>query len=315
MTDSQQRRVADAVRRLRRRLVLRRRDEPPDGRRHRRPGQHGADPELRERLRGPQEQAPQLARRRALRRAARPRPEPARCTTPTSSRRRRPAGTRSGRAAPTYAGKVSIYDSSDLHRRRGAAPDDDAARSRHQEPVPAQRRPVRRGDRPARDSSATPAPCTGARYSDQIASYAAGDVVIGTSWQFQVNLLQAESQPIAAVLPDEGSTGWSDTWMIATKAKHPNCMYMWMDHMASAEANGQATVWFGEAPTSQAGLRLRRDPLARSLRADARDRRGLLRQDLVLDHPAGRLRRRRTRPRPARTRTPGSRPGPTLRGA
>jgi putative spermidine/putrescine transport system substrate-binding protein len=39
--------------------------------------------------------------------------------------------------------------------------------------------------------------------------------------------------------------------MIATKAKHPNCMYMWMDHMASAEANGQATVWFGEAPTSQ----------------------------------------------------------------
>ncbi len=29
-------------------------------------------------------------------------------------------------------------------------------------------------------------------------------------------------------------------------------MYMWMNHMASAEANGQATVWFGEAPTSQA---------------------------------------------------------------
>jgi len=89
-------------------------------------------------------------------------------------------------------------------------------------------------------------------YSDQIASYTAGDAVVGTSWQFQVNLLQAEDQPIAGVLPDEGSTGWSDTWMIASKAKNPNCMYMWMDHMASAEANGQATVWFGEAPTSQA---------------------------------------------------------------
>ena len=38
--------------------------------------------------------------------------------------------------------------------------------------------------------------------------------------------------------------------MIAKNAKHPNCMYKWMDHMASAEANGQATVWFGEAPTS-----------------------------------------------------------------
>jgi putative spermidine/putrescine transport system substrate-binding protein len=89
-------------------------------------------------------------------------------------------------------------------------------------------------------------------YSDQVASYAAGDVVVGTSWQFQVNLLQAEGSPIAGVLPDEGSTGWSDTWMIAANAKNPNCMYQWMDHMASAEANGQATVWFGEAPTSQA---------------------------------------------------------------
>ena len=89
-------------------------------------------------------------------------------------------------------------------------------------------------------------------YTDQVASYAAGDVVIGTSWQFQVNLMQGEGQPIAGVLPDEGSTGWSDTWMIAKEAKNPNCMYLWMDHIASAEANGQATVWFGEAPTSQA---------------------------------------------------------------
>ncbi len=87
-------------------------------------------------------------------------------------------------------------------------------------------------------------------YSDQVTSYAAEDVVIGTSWQFQVNLMQGEGEPIAGVLPDEGSTGWSDTWMIAKGAKNPNCMYLWMDHMMSAEANGMATVWFGEAPTS-----------------------------------------------------------------
>jgi putative spermidine/putrescine transport system substrate-binding protein len=89
-------------------------------------------------------------------------------------------------------------------------------------------------------------------YTDQVQSYTAADVVIGTSWQFQVNLMQGENQPIAGVLPNEGSTGWSDTWMIASKAKNPNCMYMWMDHMMSAEANGQATVYFGEAATSQA---------------------------------------------------------------
>jgi len=53
-------------------------------------------------------------------------------------------------------------------------------------------------------------------------------------------------------MPEEGSTGWSDTWMMATKAANPNCMYLWMNHMMSAEANGQATVFFGEAATSVA---------------------------------------------------------------
>ena len=99
------------------------------------------------------------------------------------------------------------------------------------------------------------------------------------------------------------------------KAKHPNCMYMWMDHMASAEANGQATVWFGEAPTSQAACDYAETLSPGPLRTDPRDRRGVLRAR------SGTGPRRRptaptpTRPRPARTRTPGSRPGPTLRGA
>jgi putative spermidine/putrescine transport system substrate-binding protein len=88
--------------------------------------------------------------------------------------------------------------------------------------------------------------------TDQVQSFGSGDVAVGTTWQYQVNLLQGESAPVQAVLPDEGSTGWSDTWMIAENAAHPNCMYLWMNHMMSAEANGQATVWFGEAPTSQA---------------------------------------------------------------
>jgi putative spermidine/putrescine transport system substrate-binding protein len=86
--------------------------------------------------------------------------------------------------------------------------------------------------------------------ADQVSSYTAGDVVVGTSWQYQANLLTADSQPIAAVLPDEGSTGWSDTWMMAANAAHPNCMLLWMNHMMSPEANAQATIWFGEAPVT-----------------------------------------------------------------
>ncbi|MGH2462521.1 MAG: extracellular solute-binding protein [Candidatus Limnocylindria bacterium] len=86
--------------------------------------------------------------------------------------------------------------------------------------------------------------------AEQIQSFAAEEAVVGTTWQYQAN--QLTDSPIAVTLPDEGSTGWSDTWMIASDAANPNCMYMWMNHMASAEANAEATVWFGEAATSDA---------------------------------------------------------------
>jgi putative spermidine/putrescine transport system substrate-binding protein len=88
-------------------------------------------------------------------------------------------------------------------------------------------------------------------YAAQISSYAAGDVVLGTTWPLQNQLLQADEVPVEAILPDEGSTGWSDTWMMHAEAANPNCMLMWMNHMMSAEANAMATVYFGEAATSQ----------------------------------------------------------------
>jgi putative spermidine/putrescine transport system substrate-binding protein len=88
--------------------------------------------------------------------------------------------------------------------------------------------------------------------ADQVTSYATGEVEVGTTWQYQANLLASDeaAPPIEAILPDEGSTGWSDTWMMAKNAAHPNCMLKWMDWMMSPVANAQATVWFGEAPTS-----------------------------------------------------------------
>ncbi len=85
---------------------------------------------------------------------------------------------------------------------------------------------------------------------EQMQSFTSKDSLAGTSWPYQANLLT--DQPIGQTIPSEGATGWSDTWMISSTAKHPNCMYMWMDWMASPDANAQATVWFGEAPTSAA---------------------------------------------------------------
>jgi putative spermidine/putrescine transport system substrate-binding protein len=53
---------------------------------------------------------------------------------------------------------------------------------------------------------------------------------------------------VQTVVPKEGATGWSDTWMISSKAKHPNCMYKWMDYIVSPSANAQVAEYFGEAP-------------------------------------------------------------------
>jgi putative spermidine/putrescine transport system substrate-binding protein len=87
----------------------------------------------------------------------------------------------------------------------------------------------------------------------QVDAFTKGDMVVGTTWQAQVNTLTAAKAPIKSTLPKEGSTGWSDTWMVSSKAKNPNCMYMWMDYIISPVPNATATVYFGEAPVSPEG--------------------------------------------------------------
>jgi putative spermidine/putrescine transport system substrate-binding protein len=89
--------------------------------------------------------------------------------------------------------------------------------------------------------------------TDQITSFGSGDMLAGTSWQYQLNTILADDPdaPVAATLPDEGSTGWSDTWMIAKDAEHPGCMYRWMNWMLEPATSAMATVWFGEAPVSE----------------------------------------------------------------
>jgi putative spermidine/putrescine transport system substrate-binding protein len=87
-------------------------------------------------------------------------------------------------------------------------------------------------------------------YLKEIQAFKQGDTVIGTTWQVIASLAQSEGAPVEAFLPDEGSTGWSDTWMISSKSKNPNCAYAWMDYIASPEAQAQVAEWFGEAPAN-----------------------------------------------------------------
>jgi putative spermidine/putrescine transport system substrate-binding protein len=92
----------------------------------------------------------------------------------------------------------------------------------------------------------------------QIQSFSSGNSTAGTTWQYQVN--QLGDSPIDATLPEEGSTGWSDTWMISSQSKNPNCMYLWMNYIISPEANAKATEYFGEAPVTEEACGLTEDP-------------------------------------------------------
>ena len=87
-------------------------------------------------------------------------------------------------------------------------------------------------------------------YTKSQAAFSSGDSVLGTTWQVIANLLTAEKVPVEVTLPTEGATGWSDTWVIHSNAAHPNCMYAWMNHIISPEANAAVAEYFGEAPSN-----------------------------------------------------------------
>ncbi|MFO1539966.1 MAG: ABC transporter substrate-binding protein [Chloroflexota bacterium] len=101
-----------------------------------------------------------------------------------------------------------------------------------------------------------------ALYTDEIASFQSGDSVVGTTWQVIANVLKGgdPAAPVEVVLPKEGATGWSDTWMLSSKAQHPNCGYMFMNHIISPETNAAATEYFGEAPANAKSCALTKDP-------------------------------------------------------
>jgi putative spermidine/putrescine transport system substrate-binding protein len=87
-------------------------------------------------------------------------------------------------------------------------------------------------------------------YTKEVEAFKSGNSVIGTTWQVITNTIGTDA-PVKAILPSEGATGWSDTWMVAAKAKHANCAYLWMNHIISPEVNAQVAEWFGEAPSNK----------------------------------------------------------------
>ena len=84
----------------------------------------------------------------------------------------------------------------------------------------------------------------------QITSFVGGTTVAGTSWEILRKL--SGDDRMQGTLPQEGSTGWSDAWMISSESDSPNCAYLWMDYTSAAEVNGAIAMNFGMAPANGA---------------------------------------------------------------
>jgi putative spermidine/putrescine transport system substrate-binding protein len=84
--------------------------------------------------------------------------------------------------------------------------------------------------------------------STEIFDFKNGNATLGAGWPYQVSALKAAKFPIGSVVPAEGATGWADTWMLAAKAPHPNCAYMWMQYISTPQVQAEQAVSYGETP-------------------------------------------------------------------
>jgi putative spermidine/putrescine transport system substrate-binding protein len=96
---------------------------------------------------------------------------------------------------------------------------------------------------------------------DAVDAFRQGDVALGAAWPIVLNLLDSYELPFDAAEPDEGMTGWADTWMIAAEAPHPNCMLLWMRWSLSAKVQSETAMWYGGAPSNGRACDLIRDEL------------------------------------------------------
>ncbi|HZT84095.1 MAG TPA: extracellular solute-binding protein [Gaiellaceae bacterium] len=85
--------------------------------------------------------------------------------------------------------------------------------------------------------------------TDEDTSFKNGDVWLGAGWPYQTLQLQANHVPVKEIVPVP-TTGWADTWMLASKAPHPNCAYKWMRYVTTPRVEAKQALVFGETPVN-----------------------------------------------------------------
>ena len=101
-----------------------------------------------------------------------------------------------------------------------------------------------------------------ALYTDEIDGFVDGSMVAGTAWPINLTYAKADVN-VQAVIPDEGVTGWADTWMMNKDAANPNCMLEWMKYSMQPEVQATTGIYYGAAGSNVASCDLIADTLGK----------------------------------------------------
>jgi putative spermidine/putrescine transport system substrate-binding protein len=55
---------------------------------------------------------------------------------------------------------------------------------------------------------------------------------------------------VREVIPSEGVTGWSDSWMVAKNAAHPVCAYKWLNYATSPAVQAKVAAVTAYSPAN-----------------------------------------------------------------
>jgi putative spermidine/putrescine transport system substrate-binding protein len=87
--------------------------------------------------------------------------------------------------------------------------------------------------------------------TNALADYTGGNALVGEATPRLAALLRADNVPVRTATP-AGGTARSASWMLLAGARHPGCMYRWLDYIVSPKANAASARYLGEAPATPA---------------------------------------------------------------
>jgi putative spermidine/putrescine transport system substrate-binding protein len=144
---------------------------------------------------------------------------------------------------PRYAGRVGLYDAAITLAGT-------ALRLGYRNPYELGAAQFRRVVRTAAEQSAS----VGAYWQDVVgalADYTGGNAIVGQVTPRIAALLRADEVPVATAVP-RGGTARSASWMLLSGARHPGCLYRWLDYILSGKANAASARYLHEAPATRA---------------------------------------------------------------